>query len=664
MSINILRALWAQRQGSVSLISAIALPLLIAMVGLVAEYGNGLLHKVEDQRIADAAAFAAATSYNANPANSLTSVVASVATLNGIPASAISATLTTSPSGDGNQAVLVNVSTQAPLLLSQVLGNSQANLTVTASSYAEMKGGSPGCIIALSASGTGVTLTGGTSVTASACAVASDNAVSVPCGTSITTVAVNYNSAAAPSEPCTGIQAPSGKTLQIKKSVTADPLAGNSEVAAATARLTSGTFYTGPGSATAASTAGVAGLTAPAAPAAAGGSAVTPGYAAIGVSGLPSGCVDYNYTPYSPIHNVQCTGNGPFNFGAVSIGGGITFNVTTVSATAPVFNIASINMSGTAMSWPAGKYNIPGGIYTSGGNTSTFGAGAYNIGAGSFSCNGSSGYSICNTATSLIFGGPSTFVTQGGIYNNGGDTLTLGAGTSNSFDIGKANDGNAFVAGGGANTTFADATGGGDVFEMAGNVNVSSGGGSCLTLSAATQHDIDGYFSSAGGTALGAGIYTIEGYFALGANGGGDVSCNGASIGLTGTNVTLVLGGATTPSSGTCQGQAFCMAAGYSNVALIAPTAGATANLAVVGPLSGAEGATLAEGASGANFSGAFYFPTAPIRLSGGSSLGSFGSSQCLMLIGAQVTLTGGSALASACSGLGGSTGSGVVLVQ
>jgi len=322
-------------------------------------------------------------------------------------------------------------------------------------------------------------------------------------------------------------------------------------------------------------------------------------------------------------------------------------------------------MTGTSLTFGAGTYNISGGILTGGGTTTTFGAGTFNIGAGTFSCNGSSGYSICNTGASLTFGGPSSFSLTGGIYNSGGETLTLGSGSTNSFDIGKANDGNSYAAGGGANTTFANATGTGDVFEMAGNLNVSSGGGSCLTLSAASEHDINGYFSSAGGTTMGAGVYTIDGYFALGANGGGDVTCGSSSIGMVGNGVTLVIGGVTTPSSGTCSGQSFCMAAGYSNVTLLAPTSGATANLAVVGPQSGSEGATLAEGASGADFSGAFYFPTEAISLSGGSSLGSFGSSQCLMLIGSQVTLTGGSALASSCSGLGGSSGgSTVVLVQ
>lgn len=639
-----LAALARRCDGSVTVVGAVTLPILIAMTGLVAEYGDGLLHKVENQRVADAAAFAAATAYNANASNSLTSVADAVATLNGVPAADVSSQyLANSPTNDGNAAVEVTVSTQVPLVLSRVLGMSQAELTVTAISYAEMKAGAPGCIIALSGSGSGVSLSGGTSVTASACAVASDAAVSVPCGTSVTTEAVDYDSASAPDEPCSGIQAPSGGSLSMHHTTTADPLAGNSNVMTATSRLTT-----------------VAALTSPTLASTPSGASVAYGYGAVTV---PSGCSD-TWSSSAGTHTTTCAGDGPFDFGSLTTSGGITV-VITATGSAPVFNFSgSIDMTGSSLTLPAGTYNIAGGILTGGGTTTTFGAGTFNIGAGTFSCNGSSGYSICNTGTTLTFGGPSVFVTAGGIYNSGGETLNLGSGETNSFDIGKANDGNSYAAGGGARTTFADATGSGDVFETAGAINVSSGGGSCLAVSAAAEHDIDGYFSSAGGTTLGAGVYTIDGYFALGAGGGGDVSCNGASVGLSGTDVTLVIGGADTPSSGTCKGQAFCMGAGYANVTLLAPTTGATANLAVIGPQSGSEGAVLAEGASGADFSGAFYFPTAAISMSGGSSLGSFGASQCLMLIGSQVTLTGGSALASSCSGLGGSTGASVALVK
>jgi hypothetical protein len=62
--------------------------------------------------------------------------------------------------------------------------------------------------------------------------------------------------------------------------------------------------------------------------------------------------------------------------------------------------------------------------------------------------------------------------------------------------------------------------------------------------------------------------------------------------------------------------------------------------------------------------SGVFYFPSAPITLSGAGSVGN-GAGQCLELIGSTISLSGGSALASTCAGLAGSSSGGqVVLVQ
>ena len=72
--------------------------------------------------------------------------VNNIATLNGIATSAISASVVNSPSGDGNQAVEVTVSTSVPLILSRVLW-SQNTLPISVSSYAELESGAPGCIM-------------------------------------------------------------------------------------------------------------------------------------------------------------------------------------------------------------------------------------------------------------------------------------------------------------------------------------------------------------------------------------------------------------------------------------------------------------------------------------------------------------------------------------
>ena len=87
---------------------------------------------------------------------------------------------------------------------------------------------------------------------------------------------------------------------------------------------------------------------------------------------------------------------------------------------------------------------------------------------------------------------------------------------------------------------------------------------------------------------LGAGVYTLTGYFAAGATSGGNVTCNGTSVGVSGSNVTIVYDGAYpgtfSASSPTCAGAGFCLGAGFSNVTLTAPTSGTYQQLVVVGP--------------------------------------------------------------------------------
>jgi hypothetical protein len=135
--------------------------------------------------------------------------------------------------------------------------------------------------------------------------------------------------------------------------------------------------------------------------------------------------------------------------------------------------------------------------------------------------------------------------------------LTLDSGsTSNSYSIGA--DCNQDSVNASTSVTLNDANGG--LFQTAGSI--VNGGGNCLWIPAATEHDVNGSISVAGGTTLGSGIYTISGYFAAGDNNGGDVTCNGTSVGVSGTNVTFVIGASTTPTNN-CAGLAFYVGAGF-----------------------------------------------------------------------------------------------------
>ena len=377
-----------------------------------------------------------------------------------------------------------------------------------------------------------------------------------------------------------------------------------------------------------------------------------------------SGCsVASNNSEAVPCGTTITTKWVSYNSAAPTVGcGGITVNFNTGGSASTTYNFSgSINNTGTAMTFGPGTYNIAGGLITGGGTTTTFGAGTFNIGRSSSSCSGAT-YSICNTGTLLTFGGPSSFTLQGGVYNSGGSKLVLGSsGTGNSFLIGPSSGGNALLFGGGATIQFGDATDAGSLFQVVGNF-VAAGGGSCTTIGAAAQHDIQGYFLTAGGTTLGSGVYSVTDYVDLGGSAGGDVSCNGSTVGMNGTGVTWVIGGASTPGSGTCSGQTFCLAAGYNHVNMTAPASGTTQGLVVIGPASHTGGALFAEGASNTSLSGAFYFPQGSISLTGGASVGG-GAGQCLELIGTQVALSGGTAAASNCVG-GGAGNVKIALVQ
>src|SRR5580658_2745815 len=607
-----------QRRASIALVGAAVIGMLASMAAVAVDLGTGYLAKVADQRFADSAAYAGALAYNSSSSTTtMQSAVGNLAALNGLAAGVAVASLVASPSGDGNSAVQVKVSTVSPLYLAEIF-QSGKTLSVAATSYAEVKPNASACIIALLTKAAGVALTGGTTVTAAACAVASNAAVSVPCGTTITTKTLDYDSAAVPSQPCGGIKPPGGTaSVNIIKVVTVDPLAANTAVASAFTHLASVATLTGPsGPTVTGSTSLVFGY----------GTPTTAQFTAVGCTGSFA----------SPIWTVTCPAGGTYHFGSISLSGGITLNFAVSGSATNTYDFnGAINLSsGSGGSFGPGTYNVSGGIITGGGSTFTFGAGTYNIGAGTVSCSGSF-YSICDGGTSLTFGAGS-YRLAGGIYDGGGSTLSIGAGSSaNSFNIGPGSAGYAINTTGTTMTLGNMASG---TFQAVGNI--STGGGTNFLLSAAPAHDLKGTFSLAGSATLGAGTYTVAGNFTLGGGGGGGT--------VTGSPVTII-------TSGT-----FSVAAGYTNVTLTAPTSGTLQDLVVASNAAG--GASFSEGASGNSLSGVFYFPSAPVTLSGAGSVGN-GTGQCLELIGSTIALTGGSALASTCSGLAGSASGGTVVL-
>ena len=651
----------------------------VAIVGMASfsvDLGHAYVSRVKDQQIADMAAYAGAVAYTngSGSTSAMNAAVSRIATLNGLASSAITASVVSSPTNDGNSAVLTTVATTNTVYLATVLGVS-GTLPVSASSYAEVQAGTPGCIVALQAGGTGLSLTGGTGVTATNCDVASNGTVTgqnssvyVHCGTKITTKGVDYASAAAPVQSgCTGIYPPTGTpSVTFTHTTSVDKLAGNPIVTAATARIAS-----------------VALITSPSGPSVSGGNAISFSYYPTTMSSppLPAGC---SGALSGSIWTVSCNAAGTYTFGSMSIGGGLTINIdTNVPVASRTLNFASdINgTSGTAINFGPGTYNIASGIVASGSMIITFkNAGTFRIGLASSSlCSG--GYSICLSGSSrLIIPGPSSFTLAGGIYQNASGmpstpALSLGAGSNaNSFNIGKSTGGLSLNAANGA-TILGDASASGSLFQTAGGIQTS--GGTCAQIPQASEHDINGSINAAGGVYLGAGTYTVNGYASFGAGSGGDVSgcpTSDALTGLTALNVSLILSGATTTTCNGLAGAAFCLGAGYAHVTLTAPTSStvgsSTAGLAVVGPTTSTRtgAADFTTGATNTQISGVFYFPYGPLSMNGAATLhDTVDSSSCLELVAAQITIAGGSALASNCTGLVGSlttNGGGMGLVQ
>ncbi len=598
-----------------------------------------LVERAENQRVADLAAFSAATAYGKNGSErEMIAAANRVATMNRFDSSAIEATLVPLPNDASALAVRVSVVTDKPLFLSRVVSE-RVSLAVSAEAYAlvsQAETSPSACILALDASGTGLTLSGGTKVEAEECVTSSNAVVAVPCGTSIVSLEVTYGSVAVPSAPCSGIKGPGNSAAKITKRHTPDPFENNTRVAAAAARVSV-----------------AADVKYPPTPTVLSGGNIDFAWDQNGTrnQALAVGCTA---TWSQPTWKLDCGSKTDVSFGTITMGGGIQldFNVNGPAGATYTFS-GPVTVAGSQTRFGKGNYVFSKGLNTSG--TVTFGAGSF-----SFGLHSSCGYSICNNGgASLTFAGPSSFSVANGIKSSGGTTLVMGEGTGNSFHLGAASGtGYALHAEGGAKVTMADATGSLGRFEVKGDIKAD--GGSCLSIPAAANHDFSGFLSIAGGLILGAGNYAIDGYFALGDSGGGNVNCFGSDLSLDADQVALVVSGSKQSKSGSCTGKAFCVASGYRNIRLVAPAQGALAGFAVIGPIDASQkaGAAFVEGGSNARVSGVFYFPNGPVDLKGGANaLGLADGVSCLQIVGSTIALSGGTAAASECKAAADSAG-------
>jgi Flp pilus assembly protein TadG len=281
------RCLVADRRGAVAVVLALIVPALMGTLALALEVGSWSVTKVELQRRADLAAYAAIMRYNSGDnAQTATGVGVDIAALNGATAASptwSAATNTTTASdvsvafvsgvrtaGDPAMQAVVTASMPlsfgglvAGLSFNNILGTRTA-VTVSATAYAEIQttGGTPGtggqpCLVALKSGGTGITVQGGAAVNLSSCNVRSNAGVSVTNGSSVTSPWVYGTSITISggseitngTNTVTSSPTPPDTTapIDITSSPISDPYAGNTAIQTDFAALSpgSGTAFSG-----------------------------------------------------------------------------------------------------------------------------------------------------------------------------------------------------------------------------------------------------------------------------------------------------------------------------------------------------------------------------------------------------------------------------------
>ena len=393
-----MRSFAADQRGSVSIVGALMLPVLLGMSGLALEFGGSLLAKAETQRVADLAAGAGAIAYaRSQNSSEMTLAAQSIAILNGVAREQIGVTLEASPISPGAQAVRATITVRHPLVLARVL-NAQQYLDVKVDALAATVEAEPACIQALDPAGSGVTLSGGTAVVANDCVVASNATVTAPCGTAIWAVAVNYNSAAAPTQ-CHNILTSLLAPAPLVKTVTPDPLAGLDAISTAAARVTAVTAMT--------------------APVVAAGGNILFGWdlLATKAQAVAVGCVA---TFFLSTWTVTCPGKTTVNMGSITIAGGLTLNFAVGAPITTIYNFSGRieNSGGSIMKFGPGVYNVAQGIIAAGGVRTEFTGGSFRVGPAT----GGNAITVGGGAT-LIMG--STTVT-GGVFQIVGNVVTDG----------------------------------------------------------------------------------------------------------------------------------------------------------------------------------------------------------------------------------------------
>ena len=248
--------MWGRdRRGSVALMTAVMLPVLVMSLALGIEITYWSVAKLELQRIADVAAWAGAAQYvRTASASGATGAAADVAEINGIQNATVrtwtaatqtttdnmaTAQIVTGPRNAADTAVKVTVQRSIAKTFSRIFPSLQSAVTISATAVAEITPtGAQPCVLALKGDATGITTAiditvgGNASLTTTGCSLRSDGGISTNGGATITASGIYAGGSISGSGLCCGLYPNSGQSP--------DPYASNAAVQNALALLSAG----------------------------------------------------------------------------------------------------------------------------------------------------------------------------------------------------------------------------------------------------------------------------------------------------------------------------------------------------------------------------------------------------------------------------------------
>ncbi len=644
----------AGRKGSVAIMTAAGMSALIPCAAIALDLANLYYTMSLDQRIADQSAIAGAYAYQ-QAGSSLTkaqSAAASLAVVNGAGSATVATSLVDSPSGDGNKAILVKVT--SPVSLSgfgryateSTATPSGATFKASGSAYAEIHSSTP-CILALQNGG--ISGSGAINVAATGCSLASNGNVTATGGAKIVAQAVTAVGSITANNGGSITTSPTGGQVYPSASQSPDPFANAGVFTRLNTVVTALTTPTLPsmGSLPSGNTSLTCNSSSPTLTVAAGN------YASITAN---SGCTKISFsggTQTSISTGLYVNAGTTINFAAgtyqinqidiagsgattINANGTVTFDVfnnfdlngsASVTVNGPAtYNFAAGNTSGAILDYSSGAMTFTN---ANGSGTSTFnmnGGMSFSQGGGATFPQGT--YTIVSSNQGINVGNVTTVTFANGSYSISGLTGGILLASSAHLNIGSAMN---------ADSVFQIPSVGNNDYA------INTGGGSSISIGSFPYLDINGPVTISSSMTLGGGVISVNGQFTTCQSGGGTFSATGVSI---------------------ISNAAVCFAQGFTAVNFSAPSTitGSTVGTApTVALASESTSASTITAGVAAVMTGAAYFPNSTLTFSGSASFG--GGGGCLQIVGGALTWAGSASTATTCSSM--TAGSGAVsLVQ